>query len=112
MQRVCVTDTGVEVHHQEPPLVSMYGKQMRPARAWIAAAPWDEISAISIGVLSLPPDGERRISLEIDLIWGEYLEVGQNAEGFAEAVARIAARAGAAPPDLSTLDGVVTLWGP
>ena len=110
MQSLSVTDAGVEVHHAEPSLISMYGKEMRPAREWVANAVWEETSVIWLQVLRLPPDDDRSISLEIVHVNGESIVAGQDAQGLAEAVAAIAARAGNPAPDLSTLDGEVTLW--
>ncbi|HEX6681466.1 MAG TPA: hypothetical protein VF062_01630 [Candidatus Limnocylindrales bacterium] len=96
MERVSVTDSGVEVHS-------------RSSVEWISLMPWPEIAEISLDVIELPPHGVRRLSLEIDLTYGEFVSVGQDAEGFAEAVAEIAARSGRPGPDLSTLDAEATL---
>lgn len=94
-----MTDSGVEVRNES-------------RLAWIDLMPWPEIAGISLDVIELAPHGVRRVSLEIDMSHGEFVTIGQDAEGFAEAVAAIAARSGRSAPDLSTLENEAThqLW--
>jgi hypothetical protein len=111
VQRIEVTGDGVAVTYVTEPLVSAYGKEMRPGSTDLYELPWDELSGVSLAVTELPPDGERWITLVIDVIWGAYLEVHEDAEGFADAVHELCRLSGLPVPEYaaSTTDGI-TIW--
>ncbi|GAA3270994.1 hypothetical protein GCM10020218_012880 [Dactylosporangium vinaceum] len=68
------------------PVLSMYGKQMRPGATVVSEMPWDEISGVSLD----------DAVLTVDLVFGEYIEVHASDEGYAEAVRELT-RAGRLP---------------
>ncbi|BCB75226.1 hypothetical protein GCM10022251_34170 [Phytohabitans flavus] len=103
MQRIEVTGEGITVTLVTEPLVSMYGKEMRPGATSVYALPWDEISGVSLSVTELAPDGERWVDLTVDVTWGEYFEVHQDAEGFADAVREVCRLSGLPVPDTAVL---------
>ncbi|MGW4502392.1 PH domain-containing protein [Micromonospora sp. NPDC004336] len=74
---------------------------------------WPEIAEVSVQAWLLPPENQRFVELDISHVSGEFVTDSELFEGFYEAVAAVAARAGARPPDLSTLepsDGVVQIY--
>ena len=74
---------------------------------------WSEIANVSVQAWLLPPDNQRLVELDISHVSGEFVTTNELFEGFYEAVAAIAAQAGARLPDLSTLDpsdGVVQIY--
>ncbi len=76
LRRIEVTDGGLTLTTGTAPLMSAFGAEMRPGATSVHDLPWDEIS----GIL-LAPAG-----LTVDVVWGEYVEVHPDADGFAEAV--------------------------
>ncbi|MFC4071571.1 hypothetical protein [Actinoplanes subglobosus] len=86
MQRIQVTGTGIVVTSINEPQVSVFGKVMRPGYTDVTDLPWDEISHVTYSVLELPPDDELWPTIVIDLTYGEYLEVHETADGYAEAL--------------------------
>lgn len=86
MQRIEVTASGITVTSVTEPLISMHGKEMRPGTTAVHELAWDEIADISLSVIELPPGAQQWTTLVIDLTWGEYIEVAEEAQGFAEAV--------------------------
>ncbi|MFI5910611.1 MFS transporter [Dactylosporangium sp. NPDC051541] len=79
MERITVTDAGITVTSVVEPVLSMHGKEMRPAATVVSDLPWDEIAGVS-----LDPAG-----LTVDLTYGEYLEIHPDADGYAEAVSAL-----------------------
>jgi hypothetical protein len=101
---IVVDLNGVEIHLHEDPLVSVFGKQMRPPRDWSVRLPWSEISSVRVYARAMPPQGHRLVHMDIDTAYGEFVTLDENAPGFIQAVEQIA-QAGAAPlPDLSLVD--------
>ncbi|GLY03027.1 PH domain-containing protein [Actinoplanes sp. NBRC 101535] len=107
-QRIDVTDHGITVAWQEPPLLSFRGVEMRPGTTGVDELPWDDISRVTLTVDELPPDGERWTELVVDLTWGEFLPVRADADGFAEAVRALCARSGTPLPDPAA--ATTTVW--
>jgi hypothetical protein len=103
VQRVEVTDEGITVTSVIEPLVSMYGKEMRPGATSIYALTWDEISRVSLSAIELPPDGERWVEMTVDVTWGEYFEVHEHAEGFADALSELCRLSELPVPDTAAL---------
>ncbi|HTJ37851.1 MAG TPA: hypothetical protein VL738_31850 [Dactylosporangium sp.] len=103
MQRIEVTGEGITVTSVIEPLISMYGKEMRPGATSVSALAWDEIATVALSAIELPPDGERRVELTVDVTWGEYFELHEDAEGFADAVRELCRRSGLPVPDAATL---------
>lgn len=103
MQRIEVTGEGITLTEVTEPLLSMYGNEMRPGATSVYALPWDEVSGVSLSAIELPPDGERWVDLTVDLTWGEYLEVHEDAEGFVGAVRELCRLSGLPVPDAATL---------
>lgn len=56
MQRVEVTGEGIRVTEAVEPLLSMYGKEMRPGGTFVSTLPWDEVASVSLYAY-LPPTG-------------------------------------------------------
>jgi len=98
-----VTGEGITVTLVTEPLVSMYGKEMRPGGTSVYGLPWDEISVVALAATELVPDGQRWTALIVDLTWGEYFEIHEDAEGFADAVAELCRSSGIAVPDAAAL---------
>lgn len=74
---------------------------------------WPEIANVSVQAWLLPPENQRFVELDISHVSGEFVTASELFEGFYEAVAAVAAQAGARLPDLSTLDpsdGVVQIY--
>ncbi|MBF5034035.1 PH domain-containing protein [Micromonospora sp. ANENR4] len=74
---------------------------------------WPEIANVSVQAWLLPPENQRFVELDITHVCGEFVTTNERFEGFYEAVAAVAAQAGAPLPDLSTLDpsdGVVQVY--
>lgn len=111
MQRIEVTGEGITVTWVIEPLVSVFGKEMRPGGTSVHALPWDEISDVSLSVMELAPDGERWVELTVDVTCGEFLDVHESAEGFAEALRDLCGRSGIRVPDTATLPvGIGVIW--
>jgi hypothetical protein len=103
MQRIEVTDKGITVTLVTEPLVSMYGKEMRPGSTHVYALPWDEISEVALFATELEHNGERWVSLDVGLTWGEYFEIHEDAEGFGETVRELCQSSGIAVPDMASI---------
>jgi hypothetical protein len=103
VQRIEVTGEGITVTLVTEPLVSVYGKEMRPGATSVYALPWDEISGASLSATELVPDGERWVGLTVDLTWGEYFEIHEDAEGFANTVRELCRLSGIPVPDTATM---------
>jgi len=103
MQRIEVTGEGITVTEVIEPLLSRFGKEMRPGATFVYALPWDEISGVSLSAIELAPTGERWVDLTVDVSWGEYFEVHQDAEGFLEAVRALCRLSGFPVPGMATL---------
>lgn len=112
MQRIEVSAGGITVTLVSDPLVSRYGRVMRPGATSVSELPWDEVAGVALSVVGLPPDGERRVTLIVDLIYGEYLEVHEDAEGFTDAVRELCRHSGLPVPDLTTTAEAVIFTPP
>lgn len=84
-------------------LVSVFGKEMRPGSTSVYALPWDEISAVSLSRTDLGSDGDRGVDLTVNLTYGEFVEVHEDAEGFADAVRQLCRLSGIPDPDPAAL---------
>jgi hypothetical protein len=112
VQRVVVTSGGIVVTSETEPLMSMHGKEMRPGSRIVDELPWSDISCVSLSAVELPPDGELWISMTVDLTWGEFFEVHEDAEGFAEAVAQLSLFSGIPTPHRASLTAAgIEIWG-
>ena len=114
MQRIEVTGEGITVTLVTEPLISVYGKEMRPGVTAVYPLPWDEISGVWLSVIELPPDGDRWVTLTVDVTWGEYFEVHEGAEGFTDAVRELCRSSGLPAPDMTapTMSAQVIWPGP
>jgi hypothetical protein len=114
VQRIEVTGEGITVTSVTEPLISMYGKEMRPGVTDVYPLPWDEISGVSLSAIELPPDDDRWVTLTVDVTWGEYFEVHEDAEGFTDAVRELCRLSGLPAPDMTapTMSGQVIWPGP
>ncbi len=110
MDRVEITAEGVVVTSFSAAVFSVFGKQMSPATTYVSRLAWEEISGVTFQVSEIPEHG-RWISLVVDVIWGEYFEVQDDAAGFAEAVREFCRLSGHPVPDPATTPhGIVTIW--
>jgi len=107
VQRIEVTEVGITVTSVSEPVISVFGKEMRPGHTSVSELPWDEIFRVYIEVIELPTDGERWITLVVDLTWGEFLEVHDSAEGYAEAVRELCRLSGEPVPEPAV---AATIW--
>ncbi|MEV0896042.1 hypothetical protein [Actinoplanes sp. NPDC049802] len=102
MQRIEVTADEISVTTTEEAFVSVFGKVMRPASTYVSTVPWDEVYRVSFAVSRYYPDDCRHVTLTVDLIYGEYVEVASDAEGFPEAMREFCRLSGKPVPDLDT----------
>jgi hypothetical protein len=102
-QRIAVTGCGITLTSTVPPLVSPFGTEVRPATISVVDLPWNEIHSISVSSSELPPDGSRWTSLTINASWGEFCEVHEHADGYAESVAALCRLSGLPIPEKETL---------
>jgi hypothetical protein len=77
-----VTGEGITVTLVTEPLVSVFGKEMRPGFTTVFALPWEEISDVSLAATNLEPDGARWLTLTVNATYGEHFEVHEGAGGF------------------------------
>ena len=103
MQRIEVTAEGITVTYVTEPLISMYGKEMRPGATTVCALTWDEIYRVSLAAIELPPDGERWVTLTVDVTWGEFFEVDVAAEGFVDTLRELCRLSALPVPDTAAL---------
>ena len=103
MQRIEVSGEGITVTEVVEPLLSMYGKEMRPGGTFVDTLPWNEVASVSVSAIDLAPDGGRYIYLTVDLTWGEYVEVNLDAKEFADNVGGLCRLSGLPVPDAGTL---------
>jgi hypothetical protein len=103
VQRIEVTGEGITVTLVTEPLVSMYGREMRPGATSVYALPWDEITSVSLSATEVAPDAERWVDLTVDVSWGEYFEVHEDAEGFADAIRELCRLSGFPVPEVAAL---------
>lgn len=101
MQRIEVTDGGIAVTEVVEPLLSMYGKDMRPGGTFVQTLPWDEVASVLVWASDLGPDGW--VYLMVNLTWGEYVEVNLEAERLADNVRELCRLSGLPVPDPATL---------
>lgn len=102
---------GIAVTSVTEPLVSMFGKEMRPGSSTASALLWEEITDISLSAMNFEPDGVRWLTLTVNATCGEYFEVHEGAEGFAEAVVDLCQISGIPTPEVTTLSTVeMVLW--
>ena len=111
MQRIAISDSGVTITFTTPALISMYGTEMRPGSVDAYELPWDEVSVISVSVTEIPAAGWRSVHLTVDLTWGEFIEVDETAEGFADTLAKLSRLSGVVVPELATVTALdLELW--
>ncbi|GAA0247593.1 hypothetical protein [Cryptosporangium japonicum] len=111
MQRIEVTDEGVTVTVVTEPLVSVFGKEMRPASTRVSTVPWAEIDDISLSAIDLEPDGARWVTLMVNTTYGEYLEVPEDAGGFTEVLGHLCRASGVPEPDVAALRAAeIVIW--
>jgi hypothetical protein len=111
VQRIGMTSEGITVTLTAKPLVSAFGKEMRPGSTTVVALPWEEISDVSLSAINLEPDGARWLTLTVNATYGEYFEVHEDAEGFSEAIGDLCRASGVPKPDIATLSAVeMVIW--
>jgi hypothetical protein len=111
MQRIEITSDGISVTVRSDPLVSVFGREMRPGVTDVVMLPWDEIVRVSLVTTEVPPDSSRWVELEIDVVWGEYFTVHEDAEGFAHAVLGLCQLSGQLVPECASSSAApVTIW--
>lgn len=103
MRRIEVTGEGITVTSVTEPMVSMYGKEMRPGHTSIDVWPWDEISGVSLSATEVVAYGQRWIGLTVDLTWGEYMDIPEDAEGFMDTVHELCRLSGIPVPDAAVI---------
>ncbi|GAA4975402.1 hypothetical protein [Actinoplanes utahensis] len=99
MQRIEVTEDGFTLTVVEEARYSVFGNEVYPRRTSVTEQPWDDIYRIRLTKVDWWPEEPPRICLEVDLTYGEYFEVTEDAEGFGEAVAEICRQVGVPVPD-------------
>jgi hypothetical protein len=100
MRSIEVTGDGMTITDVTGPHFSVFGKRMSPGSTGVSALPWDLIHRVSIEVLELSPDGERWVTLVVDLIYGEFIEIPVGANGFTETAETLCRLSGLpVPPD-------------
>jgi hypothetical protein len=104
VQRIVVNEEGITVTSVTEPLVSVYGKEMRPGAISVYALTWDEICRVSLSAIDLPPGGERWVELTVDATWGEYFTVHEAAEGFGDALRELCRLSALPVPDAASPD--------
>ncbi|MDI6102770.1 hypothetical protein QLQ12_29535 [Actinoplanes sp. NEAU-A12] len=110
MDRVEITDEGVVVTRASEAEFSVFGTQTRPASTHVSSLPWEEIFRVTFQVSEIRGHW-RWVSLVIDVVWGEYFEVHDDADGFAETVREFCRLSGLPVPDPATTPpGIVTIW--
>ncbi|MEU4620416.1 hypothetical protein AB0G04_10630 [Actinoplanes sp. NPDC023801] len=97
MQSIEVTAAGITITSVTEPFVSVFGKVMSPHSTHVDEIPWDEIYQVHIEVLDLP-DGERWVTLVVDLTWGEFVEVRGDADGVTAAIRELCRLSGVPVP--------------
>jgi hypothetical protein len=111
VQRIEVTDEGITVTLVAEPLLSVFGKEMRPGSTTVSALLWEEISDVSLSATQLEPDGVRCLTLTVDTSCGEYFEVHEGAGGLSEAVDHLCRASGISKPDVAALSGAgMVIW--
>jgi hypothetical protein len=113
VRRIEVTGEGIRVTEVVEPLLSMYGKEMRPGGTSVHTLPWNEVASVWV-YAHRPPDGGRWIYLTIYVTWGEHFEVNLDAEGFVDNVSGLCRLSGLPVPDAGTFpeDGQLIWPGP
>ncbi|WP_430782000.1 hypothetical protein [Actinoplanes sp. G11-F43] len=107
MQRIRVTDEGILVTYVEKPLISVFGNVVRPGSESEFLSPWDDVYTVWLGSVTYPPDEVPTPELTIDLVYGEYMEIHADAEGFGEAIGELCRRSGVPVP--ATYEGT-EIW--
>jgi hypothetical protein len=103
VQRIEVTDDGITITTVTEPARSVFGKPMSRGSTSVDELTWDLIHRVHIDVLDgLPPDGDRWITLVVDLTFGEFVEVPETADGFTEAIEALCRRSGLPVPPAHT----------
>ncbi|GAA4935039.1 hypothetical protein [Actinoplanes utahensis] len=74
---------------------------MRPGYTHVSELPWDEISSVFIQVLEMP-DGRHWSTLVVDLTWGEFYEIADDSEGYADVVRELCRLPGRPVPEPAT----------
>ncbi|WP_305783885.1 hypothetical protein [Symbioplanes lichenis] len=111
MQRIEVTRNGITVTSVTEPMLSAFGKEMRPATTAVDELAWEDILRVSLSAGEFAPADPRLALLTVDTTWGEFLEVTADAQGFTSALRELCARSGIAVPDLRTLTATgVEIW--
>jgi hypothetical protein len=111
VNRIEVTADGITVTLVTEPLVSMYGKEMRPGAISVCPLPWDEISYVWLSATDFEPDGQRLVLLTVDHICGEFLQVHEDDEGFVDAVHDLCRLSELPVPDTAALTMAgQTIW--
>ena len=100
-QRIEVTGAGIVVTSETEPLVSMFGKLMRPGSVDVVELSWEEISSVSVTAIEVPPDELRWVGLTVDTTWGDSCEVHEEAHGYVDAVRELCRRSGLVAPVIS-----------
>ncbi|MEU8660859.1 hypothetical protein [Actinoplanes philippinensis] len=99
MQRIEVGEDGVTLTHVTEPRYSVFGNLVSPGHTSVSELSWDEVSRIGLTTVHWDPAGPPQACLVIDLTYGEFFEITDDAEGFGAAVRELCRRHGAPVPD-------------
>ncbi|BEL03949.1 hypothetical protein Q0Z83_021400 [Actinoplanes sichuanensis] len=108
MQRIEVGVDVITLTTVTEPWLSVFGNVVSPGSTSVVEQTWDEISRISLMKVHWDPERPPQACLVIDLSYGEFFEIADDAEGFAEAVRELSGQCGVPEPDWANLpeDGV------
>lgn len=110
MQRIRVTGDGILVTYVDEPLISVFGTVMRPGSETEFVTPWEDVFRVSLGPVAYFPEEEPVPEMTIDLVYGEFIEIHADADGFGEAIRELCRRSGV--PEPGRLDDTEIWPGP
>ncbi|WP_433789028.1 hypothetical protein [Actinoplanes sp. CA-252034] len=103
MQRIEVGEDSFTLTRTTEPRFSVFGNEVSPAHTSVIEQSWDEVHRIGLTKVHWDPAGEPQACLVIDLTYGEFFEITDDAEGFDTAVRELCRQAGVPVPDYHDL---------
>lgn len=103
MQRIEVTEDIITLTYVTEPRFSIFGNEVSPGQTTVHQPSWDDISRIGLMKVRWHPERPPQACLVIDLTWGEFFEITEDAEGFPEALRELCHQADVPVPDYRNL---------
>jgi hypothetical protein len=103
VQRIEVTEDVITLTTVTEPRFSVFGNEVQPGHTSVFHTPWEDVFRIGLMTVRWHPERDPQTCLVIDLTYGEFFEVTDDADGFDTAVRELCRQVGVPVPDYAPL---------